>query len=109
MPTDPKKKRATRKAVAKKAAKPRAQGAHSAKKRAAAPETTTTEPKAQRATRKDAVLALVSRPKGATLTELMESTGWRAHSVRGMISTLTKAGNAITSSKNDAGARVYKA
>jgi hypothetical protein len=42
-------------------------------------------------TKKDAVTALLQREGGATLDELMTSTGWQAHSVRGFISgTLRK-------------------
>ena len=32
------------------------------------------------------VIALLERPKGATLKELMRATGWQTHSVRGLIS-----------------------
>ena len=55
-----------------------------------------------------AVLALLQRAKGATLTEIMEATSWQAHSVRGFISTLgKKTGLAVTSTKRADGARVY--
>ena len=55
-----------------------------------------------------AVLALLQRAKGATLTEIMEATSWQAHSVRGFISTLgKKMGLAVTSTKRADGARVY--
>jgi hypothetical protein len=55
-----------------------------------------------------AVLALLQRAKGATLTEIMEATSWQAHSVRGFISTLgKKMGLKVTSTKRADGARVY--
>jgi hypothetical protein len=55
------------------------------------------------------ILALIRRPKGATLAEIMKATGWQAHSVRGFISTAgKKQGIKIASTKNEAGERVYK-
>ena len=56
-----------------------------------------------------AVLALLQRAKGATLTEILEATSWQAHSVRGFISgTLgKKMGLKVTSTKRADGARVY--
>jgi hypothetical protein len=55
-----------------------------------------------------AVLALLQRAKGATLTEIREATSWQAHSVRGFISTLgKKMGLKVTSTKRVDGARVY--
>jgi len=54
------------------------------------------------------ILALIRRPKGVTLAEIMRATDWQAHSVRGFISTAgRKHGIDIQSSKNDAGDRVY--
>jgi hypothetical protein len=41
-----------------------------------------------KSTKKERIIALMSRPQGATLKELMRSTGWQAHSVRGMLSNL---------------------
>ena len=55
------------------------------------------------------VIALLEKPKGATLADLMKATGWQAHSVRGFISgTLgKKMGLKIASSKSNDGERVY--
>jgi hypothetical protein len=55
------------------------------------------------------VIALLRRPAGATLTEIMAATDWQAHSVRGFISgQLTRRlGLRIKSTKN-AGERTYR-
>ncbi len=64
---------------------------------------------AARQSKKDIVLALVRRPDGATLAELMTATGWQAHSVRGFISgTLRKAlGLTVQLTKHNDGSSVY--
>ena len=55
------------------------------------------------------ILAMIARPEGATLAEIMKATEWLAHSVRGFISTAgKKQGIKIESSKADSGARLYK-
>ncbi len=55
------------------------------------------------------ILALIGRPKGATLAEIMKATDWQAHSVRGFLSTATKKhALKIESTKNEAGDRTYK-
>jgi Protein of unknown function (DUF3489) len=54
------------------------------------------------------ILALIGRPKGATLAEIQKATDWQAHSVRGFLSTAAKKhGIQIESSKNEAGERCY--
>jgi hypothetical protein len=55
------------------------------------------------------VLALIRRPKGATLAEIMRATSWQAHSVRGFISgTLNKKmGLTVISAKREEGERAY--
>ena len=55
------------------------------------------------------VIALLKKPKGATLAELMKATGWQAHSVRGFLSgTLRKKmGLKIESTKRGGVERVY--
>ena len=56
-----------------------------------------------------ALVALLRRPQGASLSELVEATGWQTHSVRGAMSgsLKKKLGLNITSEKTDAG-RVYR-
>jgi hypothetical protein len=56
------------------------------------------------------ILALIGRPKGASLPEIMKATSWQAHSVRGFLSTAAKKhGLKIESTKTEAGDRVYQA
>jgi len=58
--------------------------------------------------KKAQVIALMKRPKGVTLDEIMEATGWQKHTVRGFVSILgSKGGQKIESSKNPAGQRSY--
>src|SRR5437667_9821630 len=55
------------------------------------------------------ILALIGRPKGASLAEIMKATDWQAHSVRGFLSTAAKKhGLKIESTKTEAGDRVYQ-
>ena len=59
--------------------------------------------------RKDTILALVGRPQGADLNELMEATGWQAHSVRGFLSgVLRKKLNLNVVSADGNGVRKYR-
>jgi hypothetical protein len=64
---------------------------------------------ARTGSKKADIIALLQRPKGATLAELMEASGWQAHSVRGLISgTLgKKEGLKVMSGKGEDGERVY--
>jgi len=82
-----------------------------AKKFAAkAPRLARTEKSAEeRSNKKAEVIAMMKRAKGATLAEIMATTGWQAHTVRGFVSILgSKGGEKIESSKNDAGERSYR-
>src|SRR3984957_19318877 len=59
--------------------------------------------------KKAEVITMMKRAKGATLAEIMATTGWQAHTVRGFVSILgSKGGEKIESSKNAAGERTYK-
>jgi len=55
------------------------------------------------------VVAILQRKNGATLSELMQATGWQAHSVRGFIAGALKgAGYEIESFKPEGGERTYR-
>ena len=64
----------------------------------------------QRESKSAQVLALLRRPAGATLSEIMQATGWQAHTVRGFISgTVTKKlGLAVVSSRAEDKQRIYR-
>jgi hypothetical protein len=55
-------------------------------------------------------LDLLGQPEGATLNQLMDATGWQAHSVRGFISGFIKKkkGSTVISEKPKSGERMYK-
>lgn len=67
-------------------------------------------PVAVKVTKKNVVLTLLQREKGATLAELMSATGWQAHSVRGFISgTVRKQlGLRMRCVKQEDGASAYR-
>jgi Protein of unknown function (DUF3489) len=67
------------------------------------------EPKAAGTSKKDQVLAMISRTNGATLDEIMTAMGWQEHTVRGFIAILGKKRTKIESFKSDKSARTYKA
>jgi len=87
---------------------------HAAVKAASKAKSTTTakapsKAKADGTNKKAEVIAMMKRAKGATLAEIMETTGWQKHTVRGFVSILgSKGGEKIESSKNAAGERTYK-
>lgn len=67
---------------------------------------TTAEP-APKITKKALVEQLLKSEKGATIEELSKQTGWQAHTVRGHLSILKKAGTEIISERID-GVRCYR-
>ena len=77
--------------------------------------TKTTKPRTKKAVARKAkskteqILSLLGRPAGASIPEMMKSTGWQAHSVRGFLAgSLKKKGHAVTSQLDESGVRRYR-
>jgi hypothetical protein len=67
------------------------------------------DPAVGRSHKKANVIAMMKRAKGATLTDILEVTGWQRHTVWGFVSILrSKGGLKIESSKNAAGEHTYR-
>ena len=64
---------------------------------------------AREGSKKADIIALLQKPKGATLAELTKATGWQKHSVRGFLSGSLgrKMGLTVTSTKAEGGERRY--
>lgn len=75
----------------------------------AAPPPPAPQPGAPR-TKQASALALLNRPDGATIADLIEATSWQQHSVRGFLAGTVKKklGLTLTSSKDDGGLRRYR-
>lgn len=65
---------------------------------------------AARITKHDRILTLLSRRDGASIPEMMETSGWQQHSVRGFLAGTIKKklGLALTSSKTAGELRRYR-
>ena len=93
-----KKKTAPKKQATKKPApKPRSMPAKVVKPKPVATQAVT-EPKSSK---KAQIHALLERPEGATIDEMMKQTNWQNHTVRGFLSILKKTGKAVTSERID--------
>ena len=70
----------------------------------------TGEPAFRDGTKVATIVGLLRGKDGATLPDLMDASGWQAHSVRGFLSgTLkTKHGLSVESEKGDDGLRRYR-
>ncbi|MEH3123436.1 MAG: DUF3489 domain-containing protein [Sphingomonas phyllosphaerae] len=79
-----------------------AAGAAEADKKAANITAAQDAPRASRASSKTAaVIALLTRPDGATLPDLIAETGWLPHTTRAALTGLRKKGHTITKGKRD--------
>ncbi len=67
-------------------------------------------PRSREGTKEALLIALLRRPGGATIAQVVEATGWQPHTVRGAISGALKKkrGLEVTSEKNEGGERVYR-
>ena len=79
----------------------------------AAPRPTPPEPRQPRSregTKEALLIAMLRRPEGATIAQIIEATGWQPHTVRGAISGALKKkrGLEVKSEKNEGGERVYR-
>lgn len=68
------------------------------------------QPKTREGTKQAAMIAMLRRPEGATLEELVTTTGWRSHTIRGAMAGALKKklGLTIVSEKIDSRGRCYK-
>jgi hypothetical protein len=68
------------------------------------------EPRAERATKQERVLTLLSQSEGASIAEMMQATDWQQHSVRGFLAGTVKKklGFLLTSLKPNGGVRRYR-
>jgi Protein of unknown function (DUF3489) len=65
------------------------------------------EPSPKRPSKSAAILAMLQRPDGATLDQLVIATGWLPHTARAALTGLKKKGHEVTSDKPAGGVRTY--
>src|SRR3954452_12953166 len=59
-------------------------------------------------TKQGAVIGLLQREGGATLADLVDATGWLAHTTRAALTRLRQAGHVLDKGKDETGATVYR-
>jgi len=81
------------------------------KKQRPEPKPATTERKTREGTKQALLIEPLRRAEGATIAEIIEATGWQAHTIRGAMAGALKKklGLTITSEKDDQRGRVYRA
>ena len=69
-----------------------------------------TKPRTRENSKQATVVQMLTRGEGATVQQIMESTGWQAHTVRGTFAGALKKklGLNIVSAKDATGERVYR-
>ncbi len=69
-----------------------------------------TQPRTRDNSKQAQVIAMLRRPEGATIAQICEATGWKAHTVRGTFAGAfkKKLGLEITSTKESGGQRLYR-
>ncbi|WP_373504666.1 DUF3489 domain-containing protein [Aestuariivirga sp.] len=74
------------------------------------PATAPKERKTRDGTKQAAIIAMLQRPEGATIEDLVATTGWQSHTVRGAMAGALKKklGLTIESEKIETRGRVYK-
>jgi hypothetical protein len=89
----------------------KAQSATTTKKTRKAAERSEAVPQTKRANSKQAdVIEMLRQPQGATISAIMQTTGWQQHSVRGFFAGIVrkKFGLTLSSEKPNDGDRVYR-
>ena len=66
--------------------------------------------KIREGTKQAKLIAMLQRPAGATIAEIVEATGWQSHTVRGALAGALKKklGLDVASAKEDQRGRVYR-
>lgn len=69
-----------------------------------------TKPKTRENSKQAMVIAMLQRPEGVTIGQIVEATGWQAHTVRGTFAGALKKklGLTIVSDKAQGGERTYR-